>query len=520
EIVTPYIDSGAKKLPVLFVDKQSGVSITSQTQDQSSDHASLSVVDMTGQQIPLRWRPGTPIKVAVWDTTTNLLVTTLFRGIIGKSNADLFGREGRSYPSPDASTIGFDVAGEYARLNRRLVQSRIFLYDMAALTTDGVAPMKVTDAVQILLLEAGYSAGQMYIEDLPIRLFGDVSGTDLTIEPKTRIADTIFQMLEDYLGAALIWCPNSGTAGMWRLVRKPVPPYNVLMRFHRQHPGAKKLPSTLRSYPITSGVAPYTSQLISPNYMIRGTTQLSYEPPEGNCVTVVGGGSDENGNQKQYVRTVYNFASYNALALSDADPHYPVTTSPDYLGEHVEIWVGDASLNSQEAVDFVARRVFEIACYGREYLSFEAPLRFILDLSDPYQTHYRPLRFGDVVDVEQPDGSFRNYAVVRCSPRYTHDNNQTAFYELATCTNFDSVGMIPSSYDLFSLTRSRIRQARRQAGEPERIRPLRGKGRQVRYREMVMWAGADVPKQLQYMDTGEANFGQFVPMSGFDPGAI
>lgn len=500
--------SGAT-LPTMFHVR---TSISGPSEQIGTDSAQVTVADLTGQAIPARWRTGTPIDVEVWDTSGNL-ISTIFHGVTGPTTVDKVGRDGRLYPTVDATRITYDVAGEWTRLSRRLSPARLTFYDDAA-----KLPMKVTDAIAILLGAAGYDVAQVDVPDLPIRMWGDTGQpNDLMVEPSVPLGPIIQQLCEDYFGATLAWDPNAGSMdGMWRFIRKASAPFNVLMRFHIAHPGALKIVHSFGSYPITNNALGHP---ISPNYVI-GQPKTRYEPAEGNCVSVFGGGNGEDGNRVRLARTLYNVASYNAMGLAPAHANYPNPDSPDYLGECVQIEVYDGTLNTQEAVDWVARRVFDAACFGREYVTIDAPLRFVVDLEDPYQVRARPLRFGDVVELEQPDGSWVKYAVARVSPAYENDNAQRATYELVTAVNFETVGLLPSQYDLHSLTRARIRAAKRAMGEPDNTRLSRVGNRRV---NVSLWMANPViipGLELQDLDPESPTFGSFVAMSGYDAGII
>lgn len=508
EIVIDDVRPVGPALATLFLSSEAGMSIDSQTEAAAADSATFVVEDLTGQQIPLRWRTGTPVQVEVTDEAGTLL-STVFQGIVGSTSVETYGRDGKDYPNEDATRITVMCTGEWTRFSRKLAPNRLSLVD-----PDG-QPMRIDDVLRVMFYLGGYLVDNVAIQDYPIRMFSADDAQALSgLEPSSRICDFTHQVLEDYIGGTLVWCPNSGTSnGMWRLIRKPVPPYNVLMRFHREHPGTGKLAHVLGSYPTTTTA---NGQVVAPSYMVKGTMATRYEPPEGNVVTVFGGGD----NGAQYLRTLYNVVSYNALAVAEGDPGYPDPESPDYLGEAVPIHVYDGTLRSQAAVDWVARRVFDVGCFGREYLSFEAPARYVLDITDEFQTQYRLLRFGDVVEAQQPDGTWRTYMVTKCALRYNRDNMQMMQVELGTATNFDRVGLIPSAFDLHSLTRARIKQAKRAMGEPTNDRPLSSINRlwkpsgvqPIRFLPTV-----DVIPPLQDLVPSSPTFGTFYFMEGYDP---
>jgi len=509
----------ALSLPTFF--PYGPVSINCATEDPAVESASVSIADPTGTNIAARWRTGTPITVNVLDPSDGSTLTKLFRGIIGQSQPEIIGKDGLVYPNDDGYLVSFQAQGEWARVQRRMAPCRLSLYED---TDTGKLPMKATDAIRELLEQCGYTSGQIDIPDLPVRMFGTSGDQDgaLTIEPSTLFGDMIKQTAEDYLGARIIWDCNAGAGGMWRLIQRQAPPYNYLMRFYIEHPGAKKAAHRLESYAdVTLG----SGQVQKANYIIGGTESYTYEPPEGNLVQVFGSATDGKLSGKGSVARVMSFAfnpqSYNAFNLSTGHTHYPEgpDDNPDFLGECVQIQVFDPTLTDQAAADWICRRIYDVACFGREYMRFRAPLVLVTDDSDANQTYPRPLRFGDPVEIQQRDGSYRTYLCTKCNPSYTQDGFQEAEYEFVTTTNIDVVGLLPSSYDLASLTRTRIRAAKRAMGQTSKDNPTRANSRHFSISAAIIAGypvfGAQTP--IQNMDTTSADFGQFFYLEGYDP---
>lgn len=504
-----------KKLPTFFPEGQ--ISIQSPTEDPSVESATVTIADMKGAHLWTRWRTGTPLTILMQDSL-GATYSRLFRGIIGQAQPEIIGKDGLTYPNQDGHLTTYNVQGEWAKIQRRMAPDRMSLYDD---TGTERLPMKATDAIYFLLETCGYTSGQIDVPDLPIRMFGTSGDNDsaLVIEPSTLFGDMIKQIAEDYLGARVIWDCNAGADGMWRLIQRKTPPYNYLMRFHIDHPGAKKAAHRLESYPsITLG----SGQIQVGNYIYGGTESFSYEPPEGNLVQVFGFGVDSaqtgTGHPVKVTSFAFNPESYNFLGLSSGDPLYPDPESPDFLGECVQIQVWDPTLGTQAAADWICRRIYDVACFGREYMRFRAPLRFVVDITDAHQTYPRPLRFGDPVEIEQRDGSYRTYLCTKCNPVYSQDGFQEAEYEFVTTTNIDTVGMLPSSYDLHSLTRSRIRAAKRAMGQVAKDNPTRTNGRAYSITAGVIVGYPHVVggyKPIQDMDTASPTFGEFFPMTGY-----
>jgi hypothetical protein len=201
-----------------------------------------------------------------------------------------------------------------------------------------------------------------------------------------------------------------------------VAPYTNLAHFTTDGPGAGKLASSLASYSVAKDTA----------FIQHGTLVASVKPPEGNLVIVTGTGyiGEDAGVAARLTQYAINVRSYNFLGLASGHPKYPqADNNPDYLPHIAPIVVIDPGLTTPDAVNWVTRRVFEIACFGRKRLSFVAPLLLINDPDDAElagpPTRYRPLRYYDPVTV---DGS--QYLVLKCTPDYSRDRAQWAHYEL------------------------------------------------------------------------------------------
>lgn len=516
------IDSGETRDDGTLLSRSwSDISCEGPSEDAQGDTAAFTIADFAPEDDSIQIKAGTPIKLAVYRPSDDTLLSILHRGILGRPMiTPMTGDDDADgYPGPGNASIRHTSMGEFARLRRRLAPERMALWDQEA-----QKPMKVTDVVVWLLKNAGESV--MDVPDLPIRLFG-VQQEHLIIEPSTPVADLIQQLLFDYLSAYLIFDPNSGSErdGMWRVVRRPKPPYRTLARFTREHPGASKLSTDLDAYG-TSTIDGRTVGHI-PILSINGqpSERRTVEAPEGNRVTVYG--SAPNGSivtatqgAAQLTQTAWNTKSYNVLNLNPGDDGYPVSTgNPEYLGEEVPIEVFDASLNTQGAVDWVCRRISEFAFPSRTRLTFIAPLVFIADEDDPYQINPRPLRFGDCVQVLNRDGvTWDDYVVSKVSPTYGHDVMQIAVYDLVTTTRVSEYHTPVSSLSKLKVGKVLgARAARTATGQPAHSGRGFALNRQMSIGHST-WMGLptlDAP-EIQNMDPDSATFGDFLTMMDYE----
>lgn len=503
------------------------IEIDDATDDPAQETASIVIADLTAEMPELQYRVRQPVDVDVIDADDEI-VTKLARFYINPNASEqiageLVGDPAKVWPKAGSRLYRLGGNGEATRLKAMLFPHRWSLLDEPA-EGEGtpVAAMKVTDGLYTAFSFAGYGPARIDVPDLPIRFFpGDADSQDLIVEPFAEIYPWIVENARDYLGGWPVFDLNAGEDGMWRIVQQKRPPYNVVMRFTGLHPGALKLPHLLASYPVDNGEGEFESQLIPHNFIDREGAQRHVEPPEGNCVMVLGG-VPAGGAQvaSQLTQFVFNKTSCNFFNLDPDHDHYPDASSPDFMGgDAVPIVVIDATLSTPEAVNWVARRVFDYSCHAREYWSFHAPLRFIVDVTDPQQTYPRKLRFGDVVEVLADDGeTWTTFLVVRCSPSYERDGFQFARYELVTSSVIQRFGMPVGAFDLLMLERLRRKALQRSLGRAFRSQFLRTANRKVEVGASGIVASPAMDLgPIQDIDTESENFGAFHFMPDYDP---
>lgn len=521
---------GAPRLPVLF---PVHVHLSGPTEEPEAVNMALGIDDLGGINPDLPFKTGTPVRVEFRNPADDSTITVAGSGIIQRSTMNPTPQKGRVYPAEDSYKLEIDAAGEWARFKRRLMPYR---WVQRVDTVTGL-PMKATDAIFEFLKEGGGytdgtfgTANMIDVADLPQRLFTDTGGNDMQIvQPGTPAFEPLKEIVADYTGGYLLFDENAGgdtdTLGMWRLLLKHRPPYNNLLKIFRDGPTTPKmLPHDLANYPdvIDGG----TGQVMKCTYGIHGTESKTFEPAEGNFVQVFGGsddGSSQGGSHPGLLTQVaFNPVSFNYFGLSPGDPHYPDPTSPDFLGELVAIQVYDYTLCTQAAVDWVTRRVFDSACFGREVVKVTCPIQLVTDILDPFQVRLRLPRFNDPVLYQQPDGSFGQYLVVSCTPSWSYDGFVTAEFELVTTSNITSYGLPIGAFDYFDLTRARIKAAKAASGYHPRSRQSRQRQRTFSVNAVAFtgWPST-IPTEIQWLDPAETDpdkqFGDFKYMADYDP---
>lgn len=524
-VITVHDDRGplvSRTLPTLF---PTSVECAGVSEDPETENIKVTIVDMVGEDLTLPFKTGTPINVELHDPDDDSLITVVSGGIIQRSTKEVIGFTGKAYPNSDAYRLEIDASGEWGRAKRWLLPARFVAND----PDDPSLVIKATKAVEYFFHKAGgVPLTELDIPDLPQRLFTEVGGESLqTVEPGSLAFEQIKEIIQDYTGGYVIRDKNAGhdtdTPGMWRLLLRNRPPYNNLLKIYRDHPGAGKLPHVIASY--LDGVGP-GGQAILATYAMRDdngkSERTTFEPPEGNFVQVFGGsgaGSSVGGMHPGMLSQVaFNPVSFNYLNLPSSHDFYPDPSNPDFLGECVQIQVYDYTLNTQAAVDWVCRRVFDSACYGREVVKVKCPIRLVTDITDTLQQRPRLPRFNDPVQYQQPDGSFGQYLVVSCNPKWDFDGLIVMEMELVTTTNINTYGLPIGAFDMFDLSRARIKAAKTAGGTPPRTRQNRLRNREF-YVNSVAFTGwpAGIPTELQYMNPEEETFGQFKYMVDYDP---
>lgn len=502
----------------LPLDAVRGVNVTGPGDDPSHETMSLQLQDFAGGMGLLKVRSGMPVKVQTTYDAAGTDRTVLFEGYVSQARGQKKFAGGRSYPDPWALAYEVTALGRARRLQEQLMPKRWAWFDQEA-----KAGYKVTDAIKLVLKASGEPDSRIDVPDLPLRLFSQ-NEDDLVAQPGTNLLDIVTGFAQDYLGAYVVWDPNAGDAGMWRLLQAKEYPYNTLARFETEHPGAGKTYGD-GAYADASATSPLgNAQTIKRTFIRRRTLEQYVEPPEGNVVVVFGGANSDAAQEQGQAgfsvltQTLVNVASYNFAGVVPSDPAYPDTEGPDYLGRIVPIEVFDPSLSTQEAVNWVCTRVYRAACCAHKYLSFEAPLVLVTDADDGQQSRPRPLRFYDAVEVYDPVlAQYVQYIVASCDPMYSRDRVQMARYTLVTTSNLADFAAIQLRSGLARYRKAAAYAGRRAEGKTGRT-PLQT-GPQTLLRERAAtWM--EMPERaaqpIQDTDPASGTFGQVFWQMDFD----
>lgn len=273
-------------------------------------------------------------------------------------------------------------------------------------------PRKATEAIRHLLNIGGWPMDMIDIAPNDVRLYTeDSSGFELDFN--ADFIDVAVQIAKDYLGGALIFDWNAGSAGKWKLIVPPSAPYtNQAIFTTAKAPEGKAF--SLTSYPTVSGV---------PTCPIVELT-IQDMRPQANFITVIGG-ADRNGRViRQEWRNTNSFPVHPDQDIDEAS-----LAHPDWVGFQIPLWKRNAAIQSQEQADWMCARLAQQLGHAYKLIHVEAPLVLIPHEDDG--TRRRPLRFGDPVQVL--DGEVSYQCLVRSmSIGYEKDSRQMAVYELET----------------------------------------------------------------------------------------
>lgn len=370
------------------------INVSSAAFDPSHETASLRVADLVNRCSRLRARSEGTLRISTtYDPADPNKTAILFDGYWTRSEAQLRGKAGRTYPSPEWHDLEITALGQWKRLSERdFVELEQMTFGTDPNTTtpaqiqDGTRPpWKVTDAIRYLLSMAGIAESQISVPDLPIRLYrnGQADNHAYEIRPGEHVGEYILKLAKDYLNAYLIWDANAFTNGAWRLKFLPTGNESAIWSFVDTLPAAGRLVTHAGAYgPNTTWIA-------------RDTLFEWGLPAENSWVRVVGQYPERN----IYPVELNNYKMYNQPGANTADVNHP-----DYIdGRFKPLYHRyDSTLRTPQAIQWVARRLFNIACRSQRFARFACPLPLV-DASaiEPtvYTTHtHRPLMFGDVVN--------------------------------------------------------------------------------------------------------------------------
>jgi|CXWL01.1.fsa_nt_gi hypothetical protein len=495
----------------------SSIDITGEGAEMNDEAAALIVHDLNNRYPGLAY-PGRPIKIEITYETIEdpPLRSVLFNGEI--ENAPYVKRRMKSFP--DARDYDIGCVGYFRRMSEQFAADRFNGWDRVA-----DKPLKVTELIYLALRGCGVPVDELDIPDIPLRAFG-INADELVWEPGSRLYDYALTFARDYFGAYIIRDHNAGANGMVRMLRPPADLNVPLARFTPNAPtGGTKLAHVSAGY----GSTVISGQTVETTFIQRKTNLDNWNRPEGNMVIVLGAAATEAAskagvaNGAQLSQIAYNVKSYNFLNLAAAHANYPspldVTTedgqNPHFLARVVPIWVMDATLSTQRAVDWVCRRMYQMACFPFVIKTFTAPLLLVTDVSDTLQTRPRKLRFYDKVEVwNTVTASWQKFLVRKVKPSYIKDGIQMAQYELFGGPLLDEFAMVADRSDY---ARYLHRVIQRNFGLSYRSNNQKASQHAMWNKQAWMNLPTIVAPPIQHLDPDEANFGELKWTMDFSP---
>jgi len=389
------------------------ISITGQERDPSHESADVSIANILADASILTTRGsiGTRIETEWGDSFSdppNRCV--LFRGYTVRANAQKKGSQNLPY-APDWKHFEVSLTGCWQRLAENVSEVRQAFWDYEL-----DLPYKVTDAVRDMLGWCGFDTD---IPDLEVRLFSQDTNSKAFMEPLTPLGDAIAKMVDEYLGHFLYFDANAGTYGKWKLIAPSVgPTYSNKAEFVYGSEASAGAPvMSLTSYSQSTPTAP----------IVKGSMYSWVKPPEANLIVVSTiGALTSQGTPRRMTSVLVNPFSYDFLNTGGLD-----TNHPDYLGRVVKMFVMNPALaggakseeDIERAVNWTARRIYDVAAHAIKMVTFQAPLVLIEHEDDSNKR--RPLRYYDPVLVNGEQFLIRNV-----NPAYAKDHVQMAQYEV------------------------------------------------------------------------------------------
>jgi hypothetical protein len=400
------------------------VSITGAEADPSHESMRLNLEDLTANMTRLSVRGRMLAQLETeYDPEDDTKRCVLFRGHIVDNKGTNKGHGVEEGLWPDRNWKSYDLTfmGVWKRLSESLSSVRFDWHGpdpSAPVGPDGIQPpYRATDAIDAMLGWCGFPPSMRNIPPSDIRLYPSTTN-DLFIEPLANLCDYIIRIAHDYLGMWLTYDPNAGDYGKWSLLSSPTAPYDIKAAFVDEGP-ENKLAHCLESYPTDPPTA----------FILKGTLSPETRALEANRLVVTGTGilAGAPPDLKLLTQVLYNFRSCNFFQLDESHPNYPDPDHPDYIGYDVPLYVVDPTLQTPDAVNIVARRIFNVACLSTRIISFMAPLLLIDHETE--EGKKRPLRFYDPVTVTR-FGVDTTWLVRNVNPVYEKDSMQMASYEL------------------------------------------------------------------------------------------
>ncbi len=484
--------------------------VTCPSKEMTNESATVVIDDIAGITNSLKSKGGVPIKI---ETVYNIggSRSTLFYGYV--TTAEGSQRSGHSrYAGSNRRQYHLSCSGEWTRLEEAMVPERL-----NQLLKPNQTYKYITDVI-IELLTICYPAQMIDVPNIPLTFITKDSTNGYIIDIGTSVGQAIKELASNWLAAYMVFDPNAGSVGMWRLIQQKTPPYTPMARFYKTHPGSMKLPHVEAAY----GSHVSGAQTVLHSFIRKGTQTYSRSRAENCAVVVYGGGSGNAGaatlsqGPSRISQVAVNVNSSNFLNLAPGAAGYPNVNSPDYIGRWTPMIYVDSSLTSQESVDWVCRRLYDIACHGYQVTTFESSLILVTQAGDTLQSNPRPLRFYDVVELQNDDGTFNNWVVQRVDLIIDKDSKQMAHYTLIRPTNLDvEKAVMPTFVD----TGNAIFDIAINAFGGRNRAPVSTSNRKSAsdHTASFMALPESTGLPLQDLNPASVTFGKFYYMAGYDP---
>ena len=213
--------AAAGKMPVFAATRYK---IQGQTTDPTLDMATVEFDDIGNVLAQLRSRAGMPARIET-ETDGAGGRTVLFSGYVASASSKLKGvKRGKAYPSDLRQKVSLRLNGEWQRVRENYAPYR---FDFTEDNQDGEhVLMRVTEAIRLVFGEfAAYPPSEIDVTDRPLRLFSDGDLKQLILMYGADLMAFAVDLASTYFGGRLVFDPNAGADGMWRLLFQKRAPY-------------------------------------------------------------------------------------------------------------------------------------------------------------------------------------------------------------------------------------------------------------------------------------------------------